>query len=416
MTVRVGSRRHKSHQRATDGHSGRERRRSVEKRLTVTTIPAQPARDGQVTPVSQRAGDLLSTRVVLRIALTVLVVIGTIALIWVLWQPITWIIVAAFVAVALAGPVNLLARVMPRWLAITIVYIAVLLIPIGISAAVLPPIVDQGVNFVNDLPGYTDDLQNEVQKNPDLARLNQDFGLTNELNRIAQDAPTKIGEAATIIRDFGSGLVSSLFAGLTIYILSIFMVARGRAWLDGLLSLRSGRESKAASVALDRIANAVGNYIAGAAVQATIAGVCAFVVLTILGVPFAGALAVLYALFDLIPLVGAFIAGAIILLVTLFTDFPTASIIWFVYASAYQSFENYVVQPQIHKRAVALEPFVVIVSVLFGATLFGVVGALLAIPIAAAIQIGAQEWWRYRLDQQDAQPQPAAVAATAADS
>ena len=190
------------------------------------------------------------------------------------------------------------------------------------------------------------------------------------------------------------------------------MVARGRAWIDGLLSLRSGRESKAASVALDRIGNAVGNYIAGAAVQATIAGVCTFIILTILGVPFAGALAVLYALFDLIPLVGAYIAGMIILIVTLFADFPTASIIWFVYASAYQSFENYVVQPQIHKRAVALEPFVVIVSVLFGATLFGVVGALLAIPVAAAIQIGAQEWWRYRLDQQDAEP-PAATATTA---
>ena len=379
----------------------------------MTTIPAQPAGDGRPAPASQRASELLSTRVVLRIVLTVLVVIGTIALIWVLWQPITWIIIAAFVAVALAGPVNLLARFMPRSLAITVVYIAVLLIPIGISAAVLPPIVDQGVNFVNDLPAYSDDLQNEVQKNPDLAKLNHDFGLTNELNRVAQDAPTKIGEAATIIRDFGSGLVSSLFAGLTIYILSIFMVARGRSWIDGLLSLRTGRESKAASVALDRIANAVGNYIAGAAVQATIAGVCAFIVLTILGVPFAGALAVLYALFDLIPLVGAFIAGAIILIVTLFSDFPTASIIWFVYATAYQSFENYVVQPQIHKRAVALEPFIVIVSVLFGATLFGVIGALLAIPVAAAIQIGAQEWWRYRLDQQDQQaPLPTAAAAS----
>jgi len=382
----------------------------------VTTIPAQPAGDGPATSASQRAGDLLSTRVVLRIVLTVLVVIGTIALIWVLWQPITWIIIAGFVAVALAGPVNLLDRVMPRALAIAIVYLAVLLIPIGISAAVLPPIVDQGVSFVNDLPGYTDDLQNEVQKNPDLAKLNHDFGLTNELNRIAQDAPTKIGEAATIIRDFGSGLVSSLFAGLTIYILSIFMVARGRSWIDGLLSLRSGRESKAASVALDRIANAVGNYIAGAAVQATIAGVCAFIVLTILGVPFAGALAVLYALFDLIPLVGAFIAGTIILIVTLFSDFPTASIIWFVYATAYQSFENYVVQPQIHKRAVALEPFIVIVSVLFGATLFGVIGALLAIPVAAAIQIGAQEWWRYRLDQQDAAGPDAAAAAASGNS
>jgi predicted PurR-regulated permease PerM len=102
--------------------------------------------------------------------------------------------------------------------------------------------------------------------------------------------------------------------------------------------------------------------------------------------------------------------------VTLFADFPTASIIWFVYASAYQSFENYVVQPQIHKRAVALEPFVVIVSVLFGATLFGVVGALLAIPIAAAIQIGAQEWWRYRLEQQDSEYAAATAAAAAVDS
>ena len=374
----------------------------------MTTAHAQPAGEGRSAPLSQRPGDLLPTRVVLRIVLTVLIVIGMIALIWLLWQPIAWIIVATFVAVALAGPVNLVARVMPRPLAIAVVYIAVLLVPIGISAAVLPPIVDQGVSFVNDLPGYVDDLQNEVEKNPDLAQLNKDFGVTNELNRIAQDAPTKIGEAATIVRDFGSGLVSSLFAGLTIYILSIFMVARGRSWIDWLLSLRSGRESKAASVALDRIANAVGNYIAGAAVQATIAGLCAFIILTILGVPFAGALAVLYALFDLIPLVGAFIAGAIILIVTLFADFPTVSIIWFVFASAYQSFENYVVQPQIHKRAVALEPFVVIVSVLFGATLFGVIGALLAIPVAAAIQIGAQEWWRYRLDQQDGEPAPEA--------
>ena len=166
----------------------------------------------------------------LRIVLTVLVVIGTIALIWVLWQPITWIVIAAFVAVALAGPVNLLARAMPRPLAIALVYIALLLVPIGISAAVLPPIVDQGVSFVNDLPGYVDDLQAEVQKNPKLTEFDDDFGVTTELNRVAQDAPTKIGEAATIIRDFGSGLVSSLFAGLTIYILSIFMVARGRKW------------------------------------------------------------------------------------------------------------------------------------------------------------------------------------------
>ncbi len=379
----------------------------------MTTTPAQPAGDGR----SQAATtDLISTRTVLRILLTVLLVIGTLALIWLLWQPIAWILIAAFVAVALAGPVNLLSRVMHRSLAITLVYLAVLLVPIGISTLVLPPIIDQSVSFVNDLPGYTDDLQAELQKNPGLAKLNDDFGVTKELNRVAQSAPTRIGGAATIVRDLGSSLISSLFAGLTIYILSIFMVARGRVWVDALLSLRTGRESKAASVALDRIANAVGNYIAGAAVQATIAGVCAFIMLTILGVPFAGALAVLYALFDLIPLVGAFVAGAIILIVTLFSDFATASIIWLVYATAYQSFENYVIQPQIHKRAVRLEPFIVIVSVLFGATLFGVIGALLAIPVAAAIQISAQEWWRYRLEQQDVADPPKASTAAITDS
>ncbi len=379
----------------------------------MTTTPAQHAGDGR----SQAATtDLISTRTVLRILLTVLLVIGTLALIWLLWQPIAWILIAAFVAVALAGPVSLLSRVMHRSLAITLVYLAVLLVPIGISTLVLPPIIDQSVSFVNDLPGYTDDLQAEVQKNPGLAKLNHDFGVTKELNRVAQNAPTKIGEAATIVRDLGSSLISSLFAGLTIYILSIFMVARGRVWIDALLSLRTGRKSKAASVALDRITNAVGNYIAGAAVQATIAGVCAFIILTILSVPFAGALAVLYALFDLIPLVGAFVAGAIILIVTLFSDFATASIIWLVYATAYQSFENYVVQPQIHKRAVRLEPFIVIVSVLFGATLFGVIGALLAIPVAAAIQIGAQEWWRYRLEQQDLADPPTASTAGKTDS
>jgi predicted PurR-regulated permease PerM len=119
--------------------------------------------------------------------------------------------------------------------------------------------------------------------------------------------------------------------------------------------------------------------------------------LSILGVPFAGALAVLVAVFDLIPLVGATIAGVVVGIVTLFADFPTATIVWAVFVLAYQQFENYVVQPQIQKRAVELEPFIVLVSVLFGGTLFGIVGALLAIPVAATIQISVQEWWRFRV-------------------
>jgi predicted PurR-regulated permease PerM len=123
-------------------------------------------------------------------------------------------------------------------------------------------------------------------------------------------------------------------------------------------------------------------------------------VLEVLGVPFAAALSVMVAAFDLIPLVGATLAAILVGLVTIFSDFPTATIIWAAYAFPYHQFEVYVIHPQIQRRAVDLEPFVVLVAVLFGATVYGIVGALLAIPVAATIQIAMQEWWRYRRDGQ----------------
>lgn len=364
----------------------------------MTTIPAQGPGAGEPPGRRPRADEILSTRAILRIVAIVLVVIATVMLVRLLWQPIGWVIIAAFIAVALSGPVSLLEKKMPRALAIALVYLLLLLIPAGIAAAVIPPVVSQGVNFVNDLPRYTNDLQDAVEGSDRLSKINRDFGVTTELQRLAEDAPNHIGEAAGVVQDVGSGLFSGLFSALTILVLSIFMTARGRVWVNGALRLHGGKEAQAVGVALDRIANAVGHYVAGAAIQATIAGLAAFIVLSILGVPFAGALAVLVALFDLIPMVGATIAGLIVLIVTLFTDFPTATIVWVVFAIAYQQFENYVIQPQIHKRAVQLEPFVVLISVICGGVLFGIVGALLAIPIAASIQIGAQEWWRFRLD------------------
>jgi predicted PurR-regulated permease PerM len=83
-------------------------------------------------------------------------------------------------------------------------------------------------------------------------------------------------------------------------------------------------------------------------------------------------------------------------IVLLFVNFPVALIVWIIFAIVYQQVENYVIQPQIQGRAVAVQPIVILVAVLFGSTLFGVVGALLAIPAAAAIQIAVKEWIDYR--------------------
>jgi predicted PurR-regulated permease PerM len=113
-------------------------------------------------------------------------------------------------------------------------------------------------------------------------------------------------------------------------------------------------------------------------------------------VPFAVPLAVLMAFFDLIPLVGSTIGGVLVALVTLFADFPGDTIIWVAFVIIYQQFENSVLQPLVYRRAVNLHPLAVITAILIGSNLLGVLGALVAIPIAAALQIMAKDLWANR--------------------
>ena len=235
-----------------------------------------------------------------------------------------------------------------------------------------------------------------MQENNTLNDLNDKYDFTSELQSVADDLPSKIGDAAGVLQDIGVGVVNSIFATLTILILSIFMVGGGPRWAEAFVRAQPPGRSERIERALQDVANAIGNYVAGAILQATLAGVSAFIVLTILGAPFAGPLALIVAFFDLIPVVGATIAAVLIAIVMLFVNFPVGVIIWVIWAIAYQQIENYVIQPQIQKRAVQVEPFIVLVAVLFGSTLFGVLGAVLAIPAAASLQIVWREYRDYR--------------------
>ena len=201
-----------------------------------------------------------------------------------------------------------------------------------------------------------------------------------------------------MLSDIGLGLVNSVFALVNILILSIFIVAGGRGWTDAALRLRPEAERERMRRILDSTANAVGGYVQGALTIALIAGIQAFIVLEILGVPFAAPLAVLAGLASLIPLVGATVAAIVIGLVTLFNDFPTDTIIWAVWAIIYQQLENNLIQPQVQRRTVQVQPIVVLIAVLFGSTLLGVLGAIVAIPLAASIQILLREWWDWRAE------------------
>jgi predicted PurR-regulated permease PerM len=335
-------------------------------------------------------------RAALRTVLIVVSVALALYLIVLLQKPLTWLVIAAFIAIAMSGPVNVLARHMKRGLAIALAYLGLIMIPIGLGALLIPSLVGQIENLADNVPEYAQDVTEFVQDNDTLNNLNDKYDFTSELQSLADDLPSKIGDAAGVLQDIGVGVINSIFATVTILILSIFMVGGGRRWAESFIKNQPPDRAPRVERALQDVANAIGNYVAGALLQATVAGVTAFIVLTILGAPFAGPLALIVAFFDLIPVVGATIAAVFIGVVMLFVNFPIGVIVWAIWAIAYQQIENYLIQPQIQKRAVKVEPFIVLVAVLFGSTLFGVIGAILAIPAAATLQIGWREYRDYR--------------------
>ncbi len=348
----------------------------------------------------------LGPRTVLRTVLVVLTVVVTVYVLYLLRRPLSWLVIAAFLAIAVSGPVSLFARRMPRGLAIASVYAMLIAVPLILAALLVPPLVSQGEELVNDIPGYVDDVEEFVNDNKTLSNLNEDYNITGKLQEEAAKLPGQIGNATETLSDIGVGIVNSIFALVTILILSIFMVSGGARWVEQFLAAQEPRNAVRMRRAFEAIARAIGNYVGGALVQATIAGVLAFIVLSILGAPFAGPLALIVALFDLIPVVGATIAAFFVAIVMLFVEFPVGLIVWVIYAIVYQQIENYVIQPQIQRRAVAVEPIVILIAVLFGSSLFGVVGALMAIPAAASIQIAIREWADYRREATAAQQAP----------
>jgi predicted PurR-regulated permease PerM len=345
---------------------------------------------------ARRPSPLPSFAAILRVILTTVVVVVTLYIIYLLRTPLTWLFIAAFLAIALSGPVALLSRWMKRGFAIAIVYLGLLLFPLVLAGLFIPPLVKQANNLADNVPQYAQDLQNFVNDNPTLRRLEANYDFTVKVKEEAGKLPAKIGDAAGILSNIGIGLVSKLFALVNILILSAFMLGGGAGWVEAFARRQPAERADAVRRMANRTRNAVSAYVAGALAQATIAGFTAFIVLTILGVPFATALAALIFLLDLIPLIGATIGAILVGVVTVFSDFPTDTIIWVIFSIIYQQVENNVIQPRIQSRAVAVHPFIVLLSVLFGATLFGVLGALLAIPLAATLQIGTREYLRYR--------------------
>ncbi|XVQ12449.1 AI-2E family transporter [Spirillospora sp. CA-255316] len=304
---------------------------------------------------------------------------------------IVTIVVAMFLAVGLNPAVERLKRIgLSRGWAVAVVFLMVVLFFAGFVASLVPPLTEQITALTRDVPGFIQQLQ----ENEKIAEWDRRYRLLEQVQAKINDSDfqqTLAERALEVGRQALSGTVQSL----TILILSLY-------FLGSLPQIKTffyqlAPRSRRARVALlgDEILDRIGGYVAGQFTIAFIAGVTSYIFLEILGVPYALALALIVAVTDLIPLIGATIGAVIVTLVAFLTGLPEG-IICLIFYVIYQQVENYLVYPRVMKRTVNVQPAVTVVAALIGAALLGVIGALLAIPTAAAISLVIREVWMPR--------------------
>jgi predicted PurR-regulated permease PerM len=319
---------------------------------------------------------------------TIGAVLGTVVAILVVQQisrVLVWIVIAAFFAVVLSPPVNFLQHRLrfPRALATVVVFVLGLALMAAMLYAFIRPIVDQTQRFVDNFPRYVEDAK--AGRGP-LGGVVRRYDLDQRLEEQQATIKDNLNRLGTQSVNVLARVGNAVAATLTIIVLTILMLLSGPRMLTGGLNILSPpKREHVRHVAAD-CAKAVTGYVAGNLLISVIAGVAAFLALWIIGVPFRTVLALWVAFADLIPLVGATL-GAIPAVIVAFLNSTTMGIWTVLFFVAYQQFENHVLQVTIMSRTVALNPLVVLVSVLIGVELSGVVGALLAIPLAGVVQV-----------------------------
>ncbi len=302
-------------------------------------------------------------------------------------QVLVLVVISLFIAVGLNPAVELLERRgMRRSFAVTIVLALVALLIGGFLAAAVPPISHQITSLTKQIPDWLD----EVQKgNGPLGSLEKRYHFVEAIDKRVSDGGLGFTAVGGVI-GFGKAVLSAVFSVLTVLILTIYFLANFSSLKRGSLRLIPRTRRARVGLITDEVLRRIGGYVLGNLATSVIAGVAALIFLLSAQVHYAVALALLVAIFDLIPLVGATIAAAFCVAVAFFASIPAgiAAIIFFV---AYQQVENYLLVPRIMKRTVDVSPLATVIAALIGGTLLGIVGALIAIPAAATISLLAQE-------------------------
>ena len=332
------------------------------------------------------------------VAIVVACAIG-LYLTWRLRDVLRLVVISLFLGLALLPLVDAIdARVrVPRAAVILALYAALAGGVVVVGAVVVPSMVKQVQRLSREAPHYVDDLR----RNSTFRRYDDRYHIAAKLQADAHGLPDQLRRATGPLQDVtvkAFGVIGQL---VTVLSVAFLLMLNGRRYVNMALRLTGDREARYRRLIVD-VNRAVARYMLGNVAISLLATVATWLVLTILGVPYALSLGIVVGFFDLIPLVGATIGAIVVALATLTVDFPTATLVWVAFVILYQRFENYLVQPFVYGRSLDVNPLVTILGVLAGASLLGILGALLAIPIAAGFQIVARDWWANRHPAADA--------------
>ena len=312
---------------------------------------------------------------------------------WQVRSVVRMVVIALFVGLSLLPVVDAIdAHVrVPRAPIILAVFVTLFAGVVLVGAVVVPSMVDQVHQLSHNAPHYAD----ELRRNSTFRSYDDRYQITAHIENDARALPSRVAHATGALQAVTVKAFGVIGQFVTVVSIAFLLILHGRTYVNMALHLTGPREERYRKLVID-IKHAVATYMLGNIAISVAATLATWLVLTILGVPYALSLGIVVGFFDLIPLVGATIGAIIVGLATATVDFPTATIIWVVFVVLYQRFENYILQPLVYGRALDINPIVTILAVLAGASLLGVLGALLAIPVAAAIQILLRDWWSYR--------------------
>ncbi|MDT1991086.1 AI-2E family transporter [Micrococcus luteus] len=364
-----------------------------EDRVDPEPTPAGGAEDRAVAAVAVESPVLTGFLLAVGVALA----IGVVSVLRTNGQLIVWIAAALFIALGLDP---LVRRVeswgAPRWVGVLTAALGLAAVAGAFVALLVPTVIEQSTQLVQDLPAIIDG----VMRAEWFVQLDEEFHLQEavraQTERLAADGAA-VTDLFGGLLGFGQTVLNAVFSVLVVVVLTLYFLSslpHMKYWAYRLAPRSRRPRIEALS---EQITSSVGHYVMGQSFVAALNGAVAFTALAIAGAPFAVLLAAIAAFMAFIPLVGAAIGGTLLTLVSLLTSWQTAAVFAAIYF-VYLQIEAYVISPRVMARAVSVPAAVAVIAVIAGGALLGVLGALMAIPLAAALALVVREVFIPRQD------------------